>query len=64
MLAMQNHIANQCVVHEEQDKTSKWQCTAHDISMHDNKNCQSTSCYEKNCQDTQCVQVQMCVEIQ
>ena len=28
---------------------------AEDISMYEDKNCQSTLCYDKNCQDTQCV---------
>ena len=61
----QSHIAfpsneyqvNQYVVYEEQDETSKWECTAHDLSMYDDKNCQSTLCYDKNCQDIQCVHV-------
>ena len=55
VLTTQNHNVNQCVAYEEQDKTSKQECTAHDISMYDDKICQSTLCYDKNCQDTQCV---------
>ena len=39
-----NHNVNQCVVYEEQDETNKQECTAYEISMYDDKNCQSTKC--------------------
>ena len=55
--SIEYHV-NQCVVYEDQDETSKWECTAHDISMYEDKNCQSTLCYDKNCQDTQSVHMQ------
>ena len=58
VLPSHEYQVNQCVVYEDQDKTSKWQCTSHDISMYDDKSCQSTLCYDKNCQDTQCVCMQ------
>ena len=44
VLTSHNPNVNQCVVYEDQDETSKHVCTAHDISMHDDKNCQSTKC--------------------
>ena len=49
-----SHV-NQCVVQEDQDKTSQQKCPAHVISLCDDKNCQSTLCCDKNCQVTQCV---------
>ena len=48
---------NQCVVHEEPDKTSDQKCYIHVISLFDDKNCQSTLCYDKRCQETQCVHI-------
>ena len=36
------YYVNQCVVQEDQDKTSKWECQTFVISLCDDKNCQST----------------------
>ena len=44
MLTSHNHNINQCVVYEDQDVTNKLKFMAHDISMCDDKNCQSTKC--------------------
>ena len=49
VLPSQGCSTNQSAVDEEQDKTSKWECTAYD------KNFQSTLCYDKSCQ---CVHMQ------
>ena len=44
VLTSHYHNVNQCVIYEDQDETSKWECTAHYISMCDDKNCESTKC--------------------
>ena len=55
LLPSHEYTVSQCVEQEDPDKTSKWKCQAHVISLCSNKNCKSTLCYDKNCQDTQCV---------
>ena len=57
VLLAQGHSVNQCVMYEEKDETSKWECQANVISM-DDKNCQSTLCSDKNCQDTKFINMQ------
>ena len=44
LLTSHNHNVNQCVVYEDQNETSKQECTAYDISICDDNNCQSTKC--------------------
>ena len=51
VLTTQNHIVNQHVVYEDQDKTGKWECQVNVISLCNDKKCQSTLCYEKKCQE-------------
>ena len=44
VLPSHEYQVNQCVVYKDQGKTSKGECTAHDISMYNDKNCQHTQC--------------------
>ena len=44
VLISHDHNVSQCVVYEDQDETSKEECTPHDISMCNDKNCQYTKC--------------------
>ena len=44
VLPAHEYQVNQCVVYEDQDETSKWECTAHDIFICDYTSCQSTRC--------------------
>ena len=44
VLSSHEYQVNQCVVYEDQEETSKQVCTAHYISIYDNKNYQSTKC--------------------
>ena len=59
VLISHDHNANQCVVYEDQYEKSQQGCTAHDISMCDDKYYQSIKslCDDKSCQSTTCAHV-------
>ena len=49
-LNSEEYHVNQCVMYEDKDETSKQEYPALVISKDEDKNCQSTLCYDKNCQ--------------
>ena len=57
LLPAQGYSVNQCVIQEDKEETSKWECKANVIPM-DDKNCLSTLCSYKNCQDTKFIHMQ------
>ena len=44
VLPTQGYSVDQCVLYEDKEETSKWECQAIVISMEDEKKCQSTLC--------------------